>query len=89
MPYIEEQDRDNLWMDTSTTAGELNYFITEMVDTFIREKGLSYASINEAIGALECAKLELYRRVAVPYEDHKKDINGDVYSPSNIKTDAQ
>ena len=31
------------------------------------------------IGVLECAKLELYRRVAAPYEDDKIDENGDVY----------
>jgi hypothetical protein len=41
--------------------------------------GLSYKNINQAIGALECAKLELYRRVAAPYEDKKALINGDVY----------
>lgn len=40
---------------------------------------LSYADINEAIGALECAKLELYRRIAVPYENRKLAENGDVY----------
>jgi hypothetical protein len=30
-------------------------------------------------GALECCKLEFYRRVAVPYEDQKIKSNGDVY----------
>ena len=32
------------------------------------------------MGALECAKLELYRRVAAPYEDVKIMENGDVYT---------
>jgi hypothetical protein len=62
------------------TAGELNYLITTLVDDFLLDKGKSYASINEAIGALECCKLELYRRVAAPYEDEKIDQNGDVYN---------
>jgi len=31
------------------------------------------------VGVLECAKMELYRRVAAPYEDKKKEENGDVY----------
>jgi hypothetical protein len=35
---------------------------------------------REAIGALECCKLEFYRRVAVPYEDRKIKSNGDVYT---------
>lgn len=39
----------------------------------------SYGKVNEAIGILECAKLEFYRRIAAPYEDVKKDENGDVY----------
>ena len=33
---------------------------------------------------LECAKLELYRRVAAPYEDEKIDQNGDVYDVVKI-----
>jgi len=43
------------------------------------EKGLSYTFINDCVGALEGAKLELYRRVASPYEDKKIAENGDVY----------
>lgn len=33
----------------------------------------------DALGALECCKLEFYRRVAAPYEDSKIISNGDVY----------
>ena len=44
---------------------------------------LYYEWINEVIGVLECAKLELYRRVAAPYEDDKRLQNGDVYSCQN------
>ena len=39
-------------------------------------------NLNAIIGALECAKLELYRRVAAPYEDDKIIENGDVYTQS-------
>lgn len=39
-------------------------------------RGHRYADIQ---GALECCKLEFYRRVAVPYEDRKIKLNGDVY----------
>jgi len=42
---------------------------------------------GDAIGALECAKLELYRRVAAPYEDTKIAENGDVYDPELLTED--
>jgi len=32
------------------------------------------------VGVLECAKLELYRRIAAPYEDEKIVETGDVYT---------
>jgi hypothetical protein len=32
------------------------------------------------MGALECAKLELYRRQVDEYEDQKKVLHGDVYA---------
>jgi hypothetical protein len=34
---------------------------------------------NDVIGALECCKLELYRRMVAPYENTKIKENGDVY----------
>jgi len=48
----------------------------------------TYSKINEAIGILECAKLELYRRVAAPYEDVKLRANGDVYPTMGIAIES-
>ena len=85
MPYIEKDRRDEIREaaieDLSlSTPGELNYAITDLCDDYLLEKGqLSYSAINEVIGVLECAKQELYRRVAAPYEDGKRIDNGDVY----------
>lgn len=80
MPYINQEGRDRLEAGSEPAdAGELNYAITRIVDSYIVSKGLRYANINEAIGALECAKLELYRRIAAPYEDQKINESGDVY----------
>jgi len=45
----------------------------------MKEEGLSYRTINDILGALEGAKLEFYRRVAVPYENSKLSENGDIY----------
>ncbi len=81
MPYLESGVRASLAEGrVPTKGGELNYLITKLVDSFLMGKGLSYASINEAMGALECAKLELYRRIAAPYEDKKVIENGDAYT---------
>ena len=80
MPYIKQERREALRAgEKPRDPGELNYAITVLADSYLKEKGLNYAHLNEVIGALDCAKLELYRRVAAPYEDEKITQNGDVY----------
>jgi hypothetical protein len=64
--------------DLPRTEGELNYMITLLVTLYLGPKP-NYVKHNSAIGALECAKLELYRRKVAPYEDTKILENGDVY----------
>lgn len=44
-----------------------------------RLRPAGYVELNEVVGALESAKLELYRRIVGPYEDKKSAENGDVY----------
>jgi len=87
MPYITPERREFLENATDEeiaqielSPGDLNYAVTRLMDEWIGQKGLSYDAINSAVGVLECAKLELYRRVAAKYEDKKKKENGDVYS---------
>lgn len=86
MPYIAKEPRKWYAPDAPIPAREypgiLNYQVTVLVDRFIEQNGLSYTTVNAAIGALECAKLELYRRLAAPYEDQKINENGDVYHVS-------
>jgi hypothetical protein len=81
MPYIKKEARVALekYPLSIEDAGELNYEITKVITRYLRIKGLRYRVINDVIGALEGAKLEFYRRVAVPYEDSKIQENGDVY----------
>jgi hypothetical protein len=84
MPYITGQhDRAMLNPVTkcapATHAGELNYQITMLCIAFMEREGKTYDAINTVVGALECAKLEFYRRAAAPYEDGKIKQNGDVY----------
>lgn len=88
MPYINTEEREQLDMfiadlstalsDSQDTAGNLNYTVTKLCHSFIDRHGLSYTNVNMLVGMLECAKLELYRRVAAPYETEKVVENGDV-----------
>jgi hypothetical protein len=90
MPYIKEEERKSLVVQYEGTncmdlgvmfpdnPGELNYVITMLIKNYFNNKPC-YQSINDVVGALEGAKLEFYRRVAVPYEDSKIKENGDVY----------
>ena len=86
MPYIKQEDR-NKFADltkqidrvTIDTPGELNYLFTKLAITYMVDRGLSYQTINDIVGALEGAKLEFYRRVAERYETDKINVNGDVY----------
>ena len=80
MPYIKQDAKDRLANGGQPeNAGELNYWITLAVIHYIENLGLSYAHINDVVGALTGAREEFYRRVAIPYEDRKANINGDVY----------
>lgn len=81
MPYIKQNRQELVEGNCIETtrpknAGELNYCITYLIHNYMDLKGLRYVNINEVIGVLECAKLELYRQVAAPYEDIKKKENG-------------
>lgn len=87
MPYIPPHDRRPLEFEQDAhplTAGELNFCVTRLVHHYLERRGITYPILNEVIGVLECAKLELYRRVCVPYENLKIAQNGDVV-PVNLK----
>ncbi len=81
MPYVDAEARERLDGGAPPeTPGELNYAITKLVDDYlVRKGGLRYRHLNEVVGVMECAKLELYRRLAAPYEDVKIGEAGDVY----------
>jgi len=83
MPYVKRTERARLdGGGAPETPGDLNYLITRQVDAYLARKGVNYANLNEVIGVLECAKLELYRRLVASYEDRKiaDPENGDVYT---------
>jgi len=73
------RDRLILGEDLPQNGADLNFMICDLADSFFIRKGVTYAHINEVMGAIECAKTEIYRRVAALYEDQKVTANGDVF----------
>lgn len=73
---LESDDENNNF------EGNVNYAITAMLVLAYQKN--NYRDVNDVVGALECCKLEFYRRRAAPYEDQKAFDNGDVYSEESI-----
>jgi len=96
MPYIKQDKRSvldpainelrnalvELQVDDelNNMEGNLNYAITKLLSMVYTSP--SYREINDAIGMLECCKLEYYRKVAAPYEAQKEIENGEVIQNS-------
>ncbi len=98
MPYIPKDERTELdelagalvtILRNGNFRGKLNYFISSIAEGLIQANGVSYSFLNDFIGVLECVKLELYRRVATPYEDDKKVENGDVYVNKKVVSELE
>lgn len=86
MPYIKKKDRakfqqslEEIWEVGIKNPGELNYIFTCLSKIYLNNKGIKYQHFNDIIGALEGAKLEMYRRQLSTYEDEKIQKNGDVH----------
>jgi len=93
MPYIDPEIRDELdssidklvcsindWRSPAHQAGLINYAVASLIFRLLCTHSFTYNDLNQVIGALECCKLELYRRLVVPYEDKKMQENGDVFN---------
>lgn len=97
MPYIKKELRDTLVpaigellgrlgeLEPDQLDGALNYTVSELVSHAFNPqiKNWSYVDIARAVAVFECAKLEFYRRVAVPKENRAIAENGDTlgYQP--------
>jgi len=88
MPYIVRSRRKVLdkklkpLIKELQSGGECCYAIVRILECLL--PSLCYSHIAGAIGVLETAKLELYRRVAAPYEDHKLKESGDVFGRYDV-----
>ena len=83
MPYIAKINRPEIDECVSTyysflkPDGRLNYFLAKLFLRFM-SSGMSYRTAKEFIGELEMAKMEIYRKWIIPYEEKKEILNGDV-----------
>lgn len=94
MPYITKENRDkykniveSICANPALVAGDLNYLFTQLVKAYLGDTP-NYQKYNDAIGALEGCKLEVYRRKTSKYEDEKIEENGDVYG-EDVKDKAK
>ena len=92
MPYILPERRQELRPLISKVAGEIqaavesgigkrggevNFVICSLIDMLYDR---NYTELSAAIGDVECAKLEIYRRLLAEMEDSKITENGDVFA---------
>jgi hypothetical protein len=86
MPYIPPSEKKRVDQDNLiTTAGQFNYALNQLVNIYIEQNEFNYQTANDIVGAIECAKMEIYRRLVAPYEDKKILQNGDVNPYIKIK----
>jgi len=79
MPYIPNSDKNKSNEGIYSDAGSLNYSIHQLIHKYLEQNKESYQTYNDIIGVLDCAKMELYRRLVSDYEDKKILQNGDVF----------
>ena len=91
MPYTQPDARlpfadgiqalRDAFASVGATDGDLNYVLTSVALAWLEyhQPPWGYSLRADVIKALECAKLEFYRRMLVDYERGKCYDNGDVY----------
>lgn len=85
MPYLTEGNKEALAPIVEAMAevgitdpAELNYLVCKATNIFLGDQP-RYRNFNAAMGAIECAKLEIQRRLVAPYEMRKAQQNGDIF----------
>lgn len=79
MPYIDPAQREEILFERSAeTPGELAFVLYSDIMDYIKPLDMSFLLLNEVVGVLENVKMEFVRRYVAPYEDHKREENGDV-----------
>ncbi len=86
MPYVDEERKKKLdpliaGLSLETrAAGDLSYVITRLAQAQIRKFGnRSYINMATVVGVMVLTVFEFVRRIVNPYEQEKKESNGDVF----------
>lgn len=76
---IQVEEYCNKFPYSTERSGLANYIITRILTNFLKTNGVwKYFKLSQLIGTLECAKLEIYRRLISKYEDKCIERNGDL-----------
>ncbi len=85
MPYVKQEKRPTLDLIVELMSkldikadGDLNYVLFAFCKRYVFP---SYNNYKNYCGELRQCATEIERRMLDPYEDVKKDENGDVYGP--------
>ena len=82
VPYIDQGRRPQYSiydLQPPENGADLNYVLCRLLSRFTSYRGLSYRTIEEVTTAMTGALNEFNRLVAWPYEDKKRQMNGDVW----------
>ena len=80
MPYIPREQRAAALAEPAG-VGELTYALTQVCVDYLGRHMTSYRRYAEVRSALACTQEEIYRVHVAPYEDIKREANGDVVAP--------
>lgn len=81
MPYISGEARRELANGDRgpLTTGELNFLISDLIDSYLMQEPVTYDRLNAVAGVLSLADFEIKRRIVAHYEDQKRAENGEVF----------
>lgn len=82
MPYIPKHRRV-VATESPVDVGELTYAIQQNLKRYLENhsagNGIRFQHYAECFGALVCAGIDLAHRKLLPYEERKREENGDVW----------
>lgn len=82
MPYIDPKRRGGIDETLSNVSywglGDIAYDVWKLLKMYQRMMGESYHTHTAILGLLDSLKQEWYRREVAPYEEYKRERNGDV-----------
>ena len=85
MPYTEQEARERAWNrfhkhHTILNPGDLAYLISQLIDCYLSSGHEGFKALADVDGVLGLSQHEFRRRIVGPYEDRKREENGEVYT---------